>query len=191
MWIFAWLTLDACAGSNAPTAEPAVAVSDSDSDSESRGPSTDSENRGPSTDSVSLLDDSIVPDDPVVVRLFGIDGCPAPPPTEGVPRVRARPSHGPYSFAIVRRVIRRSATDALRGCYSGTEAHAACRNVVTADVELWMAPDGSVRRVRAAATDSATARCVERALAPLTFPEPDGGGAIRLRFPLRFRVVRE
>lgn len=195
-----WLLLGACA-SSAPTAEPAVPVAESGpesaSDTDTESDTASESDTAPVSESVSdtasegelaVPDDSVVPEDPVVVRLFGIEGCGPPPSSNGVLRVRARTSHGPYPFAVVRRVIRRSGNDALRECYAGTDAHAACRNI-TAAVELWLAPDGSVSRVSAAASEPATARCVEDALEPLRFPEPDGGGSIRLRFPLRFRVL--
>ena len=129
--------------------------------------------------------------DAIVVPLFGIDGCPAPLPSDEVPKVRvSEASHTvPLSPAIVRRVIAK-ARDRFASCYADTPAHADCRNV-RAEVVVVVAADGATSQARARTDDAALDACTIETLEQLRFPEPEGGGAVELRFVLEYRVRRD
>lgn len=190
-----------CGGSAEPTADTPVSVADSDdreptADSDSASASGSDSDSDSDSDSAAwgsaapeVPDDSVVPERSIVVPLYGIDDCPPPEVLSRIPRVETQnwSFPGGAQLMITSRVIRRHAREDLLDCYAGTDAHEACRNV-TANVLMDVAPDGSVPRVVAAATDTDFAECVQDALEDLTLPEPDGGGLVRLRFPLRFRV---
>ncbi len=187
-------TTDTDADHREPTTDPDAENEEptTDPDAENEEPTTDpdAEHRAAASDArPATPDDSVVPRRSIAVPLYGIAGCPRPERSSRVPRVDSSDWSFPggAQLMVTARVIRREAHDELSDCYQGTEAHAACRNV-TANVLLDVAPDGSVPRAVAAAAEADFARCVETALRDLTLPEPDGGGLVRLRFPLYFRV---
>lgn len=126
----------------------------------------------------------------VVVPLFGIAGCPAPPPTDEPPRVRVAPPdprHLPLPPPVVARVIRQ-ARDAFAQCYTNTDAHRACRNA-DVEVDLFVDAAGLPRQAEVTAEDPGLGECTSGALRALRFPEPDGGGTVRVLFDLEYRVV--
>jgi len=126
--------------------------------------------------------------DPIVVPLDGVDACPHPA-NAGPPRARigsAAPG-GPLPPALVTRVIRR-ARDAFTPCYVSMPSHETCRNADVA-VQLDVSGEGQPLQCVGTAEDPGLGPCTAQALMGLRFPEPDGPGAVRLRFTLQYRVA--
>ena len=130
-------------------------------------------------------------EDPIVVPLFGIDGCPEPPKPSGVPTVVARPNNGPQlplPPELVRRVIRQ-AKPSFVGCYADSPAHQACRNA-TLDLALLVDAEGRPAHVEIHDDPDGLGPCTSEAVMGLRFPAPSQGTAVTLRFVLEYRVAR-
>ncbi|MEM7605390.1 MAG: AgmX/PglI C-terminal domain-containing protein [Myxococcota bacterium] len=109
------------------------------------------------------------------------------PPTPRLVGLRVRggmPQVSPgLSREVVRRVVRRHLNE-YRFC---VESHVQAPAEGELELTLQIDPQGETRGVRVNGVDSAEARaCFETAARRWTFPSPDGGGMVRVTFPMQY-----